>query len=347
LCGACGRPSRRIYDRKLRQVRDLAAGDTRIYLEFESRRVRCRSCGKVKQEKLAWLSNNPFYTKRFAFFVGRRCRTSTIQDVARELHLDWSTVKELDKQYMQEQLRRAGTPAPRAIGIDEVSIRKGHTYRIVVSDLERHRPIWFGRQDRSEASMALFYQWLRTAKNKRIRLAVMDMWKPFRNSTRSYAPQASVLFDKFHVMRHLGEALDQVRKREYARLRGKDRSVIKGQKYTLLSHRENLTLDGRRSLHKLLQANQRLNVAYLLKESFGQLWDYRREVWARRFFENWKAALRWQRLKPYQQFAKMIDRHWDGIAAYCRPDNKVSLGLRRGSQQQNPRPSTPCLWSAR
>lgn len=139
----------------------------------------------MKQEKLAWLSNNPFYTKRFAFFVGWRCRTSTIQDVARELHLDWSTVKQLDKQYMQEQLRRAGTPAPRAIGIDEVSIRKGHTYRIVVSDLERHRPIWFGGQDRSEASMDLFYQWLRAAKNKRIRLAVMDMWKPFRNSTRS------------------------------------------------------------------------------------------------------------------------------------------------------------------
>ena len=173
----------------------------------------------MKQERLAWLSNNPFYTKRFAFFVGRRCRTSTIQDVARELHLDWSTVKELDKQYMQEQLRRAGTPAPRAISIDEVSIRKGHTYRIVVSDLERHRPIWFGGQDRSEASMDLFYQWLKAAKNKRIRLAVMDMWKPFRNATRSYAPQASVLFDKFHVMRHLGEALDQMRKSEYAAAR--------------------------------------------------------------------------------------------------------------------------------
>jgi transposase len=284
----------------------------------------------VKQEKLAWLSNNPFYTKRFAFFVGRRCRTSTIQDVARELHLDWSTVKELDKQYMQEQLRRAGTPAPRALGIDEVSIRKGHTYRIVVSDLGRHRPIWFGGRDRSEASMDLFYQWLGVAKCKRVRLAVMDMWKPFRNSTRRHAAQASILFDKFHVMRHLGEALDQVRKSEYARLRGKDRSVIKGQKYTLLSHRDNLTLDGRRSLYKLLRANRRLNVAYLLKESFGQLWDYRREAWARRFFENWKTALKWQRLKPYEKFAAMIDRHWDGIAAYCRPENKVSLGFVEG-----------------
>ena len=211
----------------------------------------------MKQEKLTWLSNNPFYTKRFAFFVGQRCRTSTIQDVARELHLDWRTVKGLDQQYMEEQLRRAGRPAPRAIGIDEVSIRKGHTYRIVVSDLGRHRPIWFGGRDRSEASMDLFYQWLGAVKCKRVRLAVMDMWKPFRNSTRSHAPQANILFDKFHVMRHLGEALDQVRKSEYTRLRGKDRSVIKGQKYTLLSHRDNLTLEGRRSLHKLLQANHR------------------------------------------------------------------------------------------
>ena len=210
MCGACGRPSRRIYDRKL----------------------------------------------RFAFFVGRRCRTSTIQDVARELHLDWSTVKELDKQYMQEQLRRAGTPAPRALGIDEVPIRKGHTYRIVVSDLGRRPPIWFGGRDRSEASMDLFYQWLGAAKCKRVRLAVMDMWKPFRNSTRRHAAQASILFDKFHVMR--------------------------------------------------------------------------REAWARRFFENWKTALKWQRLKPYEKFAAMIDRHWDGIAAYCRPENKVSLGFVEG-----------------
>ena len=74
----------------------------------------------------------------------------------------------------------------------------------------------------------------------------MDMWKPFRNSTTTRAPQASILFDKFHVLRHLGDALDTVRKSEYARLSGKDRRFIKGQKYTLLAHRENLTLEGRR-----------------------------------------------------------------------------------------------------
>jgi transposase len=216
------------------------------------------------------------------------------------------------------------------IGVDEIAIRKGHTYRIVVSDLLRGRPIWFGGKDRSEASMSEFYVWLGAKKSGRIRLAVMDMWRPFRLATAAHAPNAAILFDKFHVVRHLGEALDAVRKSEYGRLAGRDRRYIKGQKYTLLSRKENLTLDGRKALKTLLSANKRLNTAYVLKESFGQLWSYEREGWARRFFENWRASLKWQRLKPYEKFAEMIDRHWDGIAAYCRLENKVSLGFVEG-----------------
>jgi transposase len=213
--------------------------------------------------------------KRFAQPAVLSSEDGTIKDVAQETHLDWKTVKELDKQYMQEQLRRIGTPAPKVIGIDEISIRKGHTYRIVVSDLLRRRPIWFGGQDRSEQSMDEFYKWLGPKKSKQIRLAVMDMWKAFRKSTLKpeHAPGAAILFDKFHVLRHLGDALDQVRKSEYGRLVGKDRRFIKGQKYTLLSHRENLSTEGGRSLRLLLKANKRLNTAYVLKETFGQLWD--------------------------------------------------------------------------
>ena len=311
-------------------MRDLSCGGLHIYLELEVRRVDCGRCGQVKRERLSWLADNPFYTKRFAFMVGRRCRAGTIKDVAKELHLHWGSVKELEKQYMREQLRRVGTPGPKVIGIDEISICQGHTYRIVVSDLLRRRPIWFGGTDRSEASLAVFFQELGQKQCKGIHLAVMDMWKPFRNATIEYVPKVSILFDKFHVIGHLGEALDQVRKSEYARLTGRDRQFIKGQKYTLLSNRAHLTLDGRRSLNKLLKANRRLNIAYLLKESFGQLWDYQSEVCARRFFENWKQALKWQRLKSYEKFARMIDRHWDGIGAYCQPQNKVPLGFVEG-----------------
>lgn len=128
----------------------------------------------------------------------------------------------------------------------------------------------------------------------------------------------------------LNEALDEVRRREYARLQGEPRRFIKGNRYTLLAHRENLDLDGRAALKALLAANKRLNTAYLLKESFGQLWDYQSEAWARKFFENWKDALKWQRLAPFEKFAQMIERHWDGIVSYCKPDHKVSLGCVEG-----------------
>ena len=158
----------------------------------------------------------------------------------------------------------------------------------------------------------------------------MDMWKPFRHSTEQHAPNAAILFDKFHILRHLGEALDKIRKLEYARLEGKARTFIKGQKYTLLSHPQNLTGTARKNLKLLLAANKRLNTAYLLKESFGQLWDYSSEAWARKFFANWRAQLKWQRLKPYEKFAEMIERHWDGIAAYCKAENKVALGFVEG-----------------
>lgn len=308
----------------------MSCGDARIYLEIEARRVNCMICGKVKSEKIDWLANNPFYTKRFAFSVGRKCRAASIKDVAKEFYVDWKTVKDLDKQYMQEQLRRRGKAKPKVIGIDEISVRQGHEYRIVVSDLEKHRPIWFGGKDRTEASMDEFYQYIGEKASKNIRLAVMDMWKAFEKSAKKNIPQAAILYDKFHVMKHLGEALDQVRKQEYARLAGNDRKYIKGQKFILLSNRENLTTDGKTSLKKLLKVNKRLNTAYLLKESFGPLWNYQTEGWARKFFDNWTSSLKWQKLEPYEKFTELIERHWDGIAAYSRPENKVSLGFVEG-----------------
>jgi transposase len=251
--------------------------------------------------------------------------------VAEDLHLDWHAVKEMDKLYMREQLARAPVLRPGVIGIDEISIRKGHVYRIIVSDLERAQPIWFGGVDRSEESMAMFYDFLGASRAENIRLAVMDMWKPFRTVAEARAPIAAILYDKFHVLRHLNEAMDQVRKAEYKRLtHRRDRRYIKGQKYVLLSHWANLSAEKRRSLQTLLAANKRLHTAYVLKEQFGQLWSYNREGWAYRFFTQWRAALRWQRLRPFEKFAALVEDHWDGITAYCRPENKVALGFVEG-----------------
>jgi len=291
--------------------------------------VSCPDCG-VRMEHLDWLARNPRYTARYALHVGALCRKMTVKDVAQAERLHHTTVKDLDKLYMAEQLRRNPMPATTAIGVDEIAIRKEHNYRVVVSDLVRQRPIWFGGAGRKREDLAQFFTAYGTRRTAGIQVAVMDMWKPFRQATREHAPDAEIVFDKFHILRHLSDALDEVRRAEYARVSGDKRRFIKGNRYTLLSHRDNLTLAGREALKALLAANKRLNTAYLLKESFGQLWDYRSEAWARRFFENWKASLKWQRLKPYEKFAAMIERHWEGIVSYCKPENKVSLGCVEG-----------------
>lgn len=312
------------------QVRDLSAGGFRIYLEFDRWRVNCPMCRSVRVERLDCLAKNPRYTQRFAMHAGEMCRHMTNKAVAELERIHDSTVKDLDKIYMAEQVELAGPPSPRVIGADELAIRKGHNYRIIVSDLEKGRPIWVGGECRKEADLDLFFAELGPQECARIELAVMDMWRPFRNSVQRNTPEARIVFDKFHIMRHLGDALDEVRRSKYRRRAGNDRSYIKGSRYVLLSRRENLSLDGRRALQMLLTANRRLNTAYVLKETFGQLWEYRTERGARAFFERWRNSLKWQRLEPYRKFAAMIERHWDGIASYCEPENKVSLGMVEG-----------------
>lgn len=282
----------------------------------------------VRQEKIPWVHGN--LSKRFAYYLGWRCESTTIKAVADEFNLDWKTVKEAEKEYMRTKLALAGEATPRILGIDEISRRKGHNYNIIVSDLEKKQPLWFEGPDRSEESLDNFYQWLGPDKCNNIKLAVMDMWKAFEKSTTKNAPQAAILYDKFHVMRHLGKALDTVRKNEYRRVSGEDRKFIKGQKYNLLSRWKNLKLDGRQALKVLLQANRRLNTAYMLKESFSQLWGYSSEAWARKYFDQWRESLKWQRLKPFEEFAALVDRHWDGIATYCKSKNKVALGFVEG-----------------
>ncbi len=283
----------------------------------------------MKREFLDWLAANPHYTKRFAKEVGERCREATIKSVAASFHLDWETVKELDKEYMRAQLKKTGHPAVQKMGVDEISVEKGHRYRIVVSDLERRRAIWFGGKGKSKKDLDCFFIENGEQRNGKIKIVAMDMSQAFQNSAKEHVPKATLLFDKFHVMQKLCDALDEVRKMEYQRLTGNDRSFIKGQKYVLLRNRENLDYKGRKSLALLLKANKRLQTAYLLKESFDQFWTYRSPTWARKFFENWKDSLKWQRLKPLEEFAAMVDHHWDGIVAHLSIEG-IPLGFVEG-----------------
>jgi transposase len=285
----------------------------------------------VKTETLTWLWESGRFTKRFEEKVGRMARQMPLTEVAELNQISWDQAWRMELEYMRGLVTKHPFPEKiRVIGVDEISIRKGHTYRVVVADMDEQRPIWIGGVGRTKEDLDLFFFEIGDDRSQGIELAVMDMWKAFRNSTTEHAPQARLVFDKFHVLRHLSDALDEVRRQEYKRVNEKERKFIKGQRYTLLSHKANLDAEGRRSLKMLLKANRRLHKAYLLKEAFGQLWDYSYPASARKFFENWKIQLRWQKLKPFEEFAALIEKHWDGVVSYCHPDNKVSLGFMEG-----------------
>ena len=209
LCSSCGHAWRNFYDRRIHRVRDLDSGGTRIYLEFEYRRVDCRRCHAVKQETLAWLAESGRFTKRFEQRVGRDCRVMTVKEVAERYRLGWDQVRRMDVAYMRELWsKHLPSLRLRAIGVDEISIRKGHSYAIVVADLDQKRPIWMSSElGRAEEDMDRFFDDMGFQRCRSLRLSVMDMWPAFRNSLERHAPKARVVFDKFHVIRHLGGCL--------------------------------------------------------------------------------------------------------------------------------------------
>lgn len=285
----------------------------------------------MKTETLEWLASSNRFTKRFEIEIGKMCREMSIKRVAALNRLSWDQVRRMEIVYMKSLVaKNPPSKKLRAIGIDEISIKKRHKYAIVVADLEQKRPIWIGMEGRKEEHLDAFFTEIGPKISKKIDIAVMDMWKPFRKSTRTNAPQTQIIYDKFHILNHLNKALDAVRRTEYKRVQGPERKFIKGQRYTLLSNKANLDVKGKNALNLLLKANKRIHKAYLLKETFGQLWNYQTETWCLKFFNNWKEQLKWSRLEPYKKFVTMIEKHWENIVSYCNPENKVSLGFMEG-----------------
>ncbi len=131
-------------------------------------------------------------------------------------------------------------------------------------------------------------------------------------------------YDKFHVLRHVNDAVDETRRAEFFRKGGQARGLLRGKRWLLLRRWAHLERDERRLVKELLALNRRLAKAYLLKEQLAHLWDYTYEGAARRFLTTWLRALRWQRLPAFRKVAQLLLRHLDGILAYCH--EKVPFG---------------------
>ena len=194
-----------------------------------------------------------------------------------------------------------------------------------MSNLETGEPLWFGKERKKETLDEYFRTQLRSGQRKRIEAACVDMWEPFRLSIEEWAPECRIVYDKFHIMQHANDAVDEVRRAEFFRKGREMRDVIKGKKWLLLSRWKNLARNQRGVLNRVFHLNRGVFKAYLLKESLEQLWDYRYEGAMINYLKRWMDQLRWQRLPAFQKLAGMLLKHLDGILNYCR--TRVRFGV--------------------
>ena len=310
-CSGCAIECRSVHDQGERWIRDLPWGTWTVYLSVEVHRVNCPRCG-VKVEWLGFVEGKRRHTVRFAKAVARDCEDAPTNRVATKWRLSAQTVRRIDKRALLSWKRSRKRRALRHMGVDELFWRKGHCLT-VVSDLERGEPIWAGPERKKETLDRFFAEELPPRRRRWVRAVCVDMWEPYRLSLREHLPRAAIVYDKFHVIKHVNHAIDETRRQEFFRQGGQPRSLMRGKRWLLLTRRRNLSRRKRGLLNEALSINRRLFKAYYLKEQIDRLWSYTYEGAARRFFEAWVRSLRWQRLPAFKKLARSLETHLDGI----------------------------------
>jgi transposase len=344
ICSGCGGRCTKIAEIRQREVRDLPWRKYQTVVVVEFYRVLCPKCG-LKVETVPQLPSKAPFSKDFEDAVGLACESAAARQVARQYGLPAGTVRAIDQRYLERWAKNRKKPVLRQIGVDEIYLGKTQKFLTVVSNLETGEPLWFGQDRKQETLDEFFRTELSGLQRGRITAACVDMWEPFTASILGWAPECRIVYDKFHVMQHASQAVDEVRRAEFFRKAGRMRGLVKGKRWLLLSRWVNLDSKKRQLLSELFRLNRRMMKAYLLKESLDRLWTYRYEGAALRYLNQWIDQLRWQRLEPFKKLAQMLLSHLEGILNYCRMpvrfgvveavNGNIKALLRRGRGYKN------------
>ena len=314
-CGGCGKRVRKNKDRAMRYWRHLDLFGVRTYLRYTIRRVVCRQCGIVK-EQVPWASKGSRFTDSFEQEVAWLAQRVDLSMVEEYFRITWRSVRRIVQRtvlrHRDEQRQLDGL---RMIGVDEVSYRKRHKYLTVVVDHLSGRVVWAGKK-RKIKTLLRFFRALGPERAAKLEAVTMDMWEAFMTVVGRKAPQARIIFDRFHIVKHLNEAVDQTRRELIRPLKGKPRRDLKNTKFPLLKAKHNRTAKDRRVLREQVKANRTLYRAMLLRDDFMDLYTYKSETWAAKFLRNWiNTAIR-SRIEPIKRKARMIRKHFDGVVAW-------------------------------
>jgi transposase len=319
-CSVCGGTASAVHQYTRRAVRDLCLCEARVLLNVEYRKIECPTCDCIRVEHHDFVAPYARVTHRLARYIYELCKHMPIRAVAEHVGLDWKTVKEKDF----GQTRYEGL---RILAIDEISIRRGHTYMTVILNYESGAVVWMG-EGRSVSTLDGFFSNMPETLRAKIEAIAIDMWDPFIKAVSTWCPNARIVFDLFHVVKAFGKVIDTVRNEEASKARKQEKDIYKGSKYLLLKNKENLTPEQQPRLRYLLDLNKTLASVYILKDYLKQLWRYRYRRCAKRFLHLWRQLAYAIPYSVVHKFASMLGTHSYGILNHC--DYPIHTGVLEG-----------------
>lgn len=328
-CSECGK-SCPLYDHSdERSWRHLDSCQFKTILHARPPRTKCDEHG-VRQVKLPWAEGHGRFTALFERLAIDVLLETSVRGATQILRISWEEAWQIQQRAVARGLAAKKPQVIATIGIDEKAVAKGQKYMTLVTDLDRGTIEYIG-DERTSHTLDAFYDTLDNKQLIGIKAVAMDMWPAFIESTRNNLPEADakIVFDRFHIAKHMGEAVDAVRKQESRALVEAGSDQLVGTKYLWLYREENLPEKYWDRFDALRTLNLKTGRAWAIKESLIDLWSYQTKEWARKGWESWYFWATHSRLPPVIKVARMIKNHIENVLTYFdhRITNAVSEGL--------------------
>lgn len=332
ICSGCGK-ARPGYDRmsQPRRFRFVPLWGMAVYFVYTMRRVQCPQCG-VKMERVPWSDGKSPLTNSYKGFLARWAKRLSWLDVARIFGASWKQVFSSVKWAVAWGLAHRSLDDIESIGVDEVQWRRGHKYLTLVYqiDSECRRLLWIGK-DRTAKSFLRFFRMFGKERSGRLRFVCSDMWRAYLKVIAKKVPEAIHVLDRFHVMKKMNKAIDEVRAAEAKRLaRDGYEPILKHSRWCLLKRKENLTEKQAVKMSDLLQYNLQSVRSHLMREDFQRFWEYRYPACAAKFLDEWCTRTMRSKIEPMKKVAKTLRRHRDLILNWFHAHGTISAGIVEG-----------------
>jgi transposase len=330
-CGSCGKPGGTYDHQRERTFQFVPLWGMMVFLLYRPRRVSCDDCG-VRVEEMPWAHGKSPMTTAMMCFLATWAKRLSWLEVGRAFGVSWDYVCKAVTWVVEYGLSHQDLSGISAIGVDEISYKKGHHFITLVYQLDAgfRRLLWIG-EGHTQQTLEGFFTWFGDERSAAIEFVCSDMWKGFIKVIQRRAQGALHILDKFHIVANLHKAVDETRRREAAELRRQGEEVIlKHTRWCLLKKVKNLTQKQYGRLKDLLRLNLRTVRAYLLKEDFSHLWEYTSVAWAGKFLDRWcDDALR-SKLEPMQRQARTLKQHRELVLNYFRARKELSSAAVEG-----------------